>query len=292
MRRACPLLLFLAALLPAAVHAQPAPSLEERVALGAAEDADVETLIGAVNAARTLRDTEGAEALFERALQRMNSVRNALIAAALNNELAAGRGVDGVQRTFRAVRRAEVIEPLTVAAWVNSYPELLVGGEFDEMLGKMSADAADPRFRCACYSQKAWMHRVAGDMDLSRAYWDSASAAASAAPPQTPALRAQRVRNLARAGRDAEARRVMREYQALDPWESLPPAAKRNWAQAHAELGDVERAVEVLEELLRDRTLVTPESVRARVSWDGIRSHPAFEAMLARHPVRGRSATG
>ncbi|MBW3535457.1 MAG: hypothetical protein KY453_09625 [Gemmatimonadetes bacterium] len=291
MRTLLRLLPLLPLLLPAPLAAQTdPPPFAERVRMAEVEGADIETLVTGANAARTLRDMETADALLQRALQRFNAVRNAVIAAAINNELAAGRGVNGAQRVFRSARGAVTIEPLALAAWVNSYPELLVGGEFDETIERMSADAADPRYRCACLAQKAWMYRVAGDIDRSRAYWDSAAASVDLASEATPAVRAQRVRNLARAGRTAEARRLMSQTLPAEGLESVPPAARRYWAQAYAELGGVERAVEILEGLLGDRTLVTPESIRARVSWDGVRDHPAFEALLARHPVTRRAA--
>jgi len=61
------------------------------------------------------------------------------------------------------------------------------------------------------------------------------------------------------------------------------PDVRRRWAQAYAELGDVEGAVEQLEILLASPSLVTIYTLEDRWTWEPIRDHPAFHAMLERH---------
>jgi hypothetical protein len=61
------------------------------------------------------------------------------------------------------------------------------------------------------------------------------------------------------------------------------PGVRRRWAQAYAELGDVESAVEHLEYLLSVPTLMTVTTLETRLTWAPIREHPAFRALLDRH---------
>jgi hypothetical protein len=91
------------------------------------------------------------------------------------------------------------------------------------------------------------------------------------------------VRDLARAGRTTDARALMEKALAADKWETLTGIQRFRWAQAYGELGDVPKAVEILESLLNDPTLVTYQMLQDRISLAPIRSHPAFQAMLARH---------
>jgi tetratricopeptide (TPR) repeat protein len=272
--------------LPAALQAQESEAeLRESVRQALAEDATLELRLDGVEAAIHLREFDEARAIMSRLGPSLNNAVNSLLSARLLHELSSGGGIDGIQRRFREARGVMRMHPLDIAPWLGSYPELLVGGEFDEMIRSLSPEAADPRYRCECYGQKAWMYRVSGDMDRSRMYWDSLAALPSEIPLEeaSPAFRAQRVRNLARAGRAAEARGVMELALSLDRIADLPPSAQRNWAQAYAELGEVEQAVEILERLLAIPSQVTVHSLEARVSWDVLRGHPAFQDLLARH---------
>jgi len=70
---------------------------------------------------------------------------------------------------------------------------------------------------------------------------------------------------------------------AMEVPEEQLPAVQRRWAQAYAELGDVEGAVAQLEPLLESSTLVTVNSLSTRYTWKPILAHAAFQEMLARH---------
>lgn len=271
--------------LPATLSSQQPAPLRERVQAAQAQDANLTTLIQGAAAARSLRDFEQAKTLLGRARQSFAGQRDALINNLILYELASGGGINGAQRVFRDIRRQVVMEPQDIGAWINTYPELLVGGELDDVISRLSADAADPRYRCPCYPQKGWMHRIAGDMERSRIYFDSAAMAADRNPPpnETPALRAQLVRNFARAGKPADAQRVMQRALSMDRLADLPSGAQYNWAQAYAELGDMSKAVEILDRLLTRGDLVTVKLLEARVSWAPVRQDPAFQAVLARH---------
>ena len=131
---------------------------------------------------------------------------------------------------------------------------------------------------------------MAGRMEESQVYWDSLMATQDENPPESPddpdaraQLEGQRARNLARAGRTADAREVLEAAMAMEVSDAALPAVRRRWAQAFAELGDVEGAVEQLEPLLSSPSLVTVHTLETRWTWEPIRNHPAFEALLDRH---------
>jgi tetratricopeptide (TPR) repeat protein len=272
--------------LPMALSSQQSEAeLRESVRRAQADDATLEMRLAGAGAANNLREFGQARALMSRLGPSLNNAVNGLVNTRLLHELSSGGGINGIQRRFREARQLVVMEPFDIALWVSTYPELLVGGEFDEMIRALSPEAPDPRYRCECHGQKAWMYRVAGNVERSQIYWDSPVAAPSEVPLEeaSPAFRAQRVRNLARAGRTSEAREAIDVALSLDRIVELPPSAQRNWAQAHAELGEVEEAVEILERLLGIPSQVTVHSLETRVSWDVIRDHPSFQALLARH---------
>jgi len=168
---------------------------------------------------------------------------------------------------------------------VNNYPTLLIGGEFDDLILSLDPDHPDPAYRCACLAPKAWVHRVAGRMEESQKLWAQLVEARSEnpLPADNPQAQGQRARDLARAGRIEEARSVLQAAMAMPVTDEQRPAVQRRWAQAYAELGDVAGAVEQLAPLLESSTLVTPASLSTRYTWEPIRNHPAFQAMLARH---------
>lgn len=245
-------------------------------------------VLDAANAARLLRDYELAGALYGDAWDESLELLNAVISNILLHELASGRGIDGLQRRFREMRSVVNLTPQMTVGHLSSYPTLLVGGEFDEMVLSLSREHPDPRYRCSCYSQKAWVHRVAGRSELARIYFDSlAMGQEQATPPGNADAaaegRAQLARNLARAGRTDDARRVLAEAMAMPVSDAWMDRVRRRWAQAYAELGDVSQAVEHLEALLSVPSLVTIHTLETRMTWEPIRNHPEFRALLERH---------
>lgn len=284
MRRIALVLALLLAI-PAALTAQVSDAeLNRRVALAQADGAALGVLLQGAAAARLLGDFDTAEELLANATQAMNGAENALVNGMILHAMASGEGANGMIRALREARERINMPPLQIAAIVNNYPTLLIGGEFDEMILSFSPDHPNPDFRCACFAPKAWVHRVAGRTEESREFWVQLAAAADENPvADNPQAQGQYARNLARAGRMAEARRVLEAAMAMPVPDAQRPAVQRRWAQAFAELGDVESAVAQLEPLLESSTLVTVNSLSTRYTWEPIRSHPAFQAMLARH---------
>lgn len=271
---------------PASVTAQVSDDeLRSRVQAAHADDADLPTVHRGAVASRMLGDHDTAAELMDGFEQQVLGAINAMVTERIMQAMASGEGANGMMRTLREARETFNIPPMQVATLVNNMPTLLTGGEFDEMILSMRADHPDPELRCACLAQKAWVHRVAGRMDESRELWAELARAreANPLPADNPEAQGQYARDLARAGRTAEARQVLAAAMTMDVPDGQRPSVQRRWAQAFAELGDVEAAVAQLEPLLGISTLVTVESLATRYTWEPIRNEPAFQAMLARH---------
>jgi len=255
----------------------------------AATDTHAEALIQAADASRLLREYDQANEFLTQAMAAIEATQFDALWSRMSLELASGGGVNGVQRALREARSLREVPPLEIAYWVNNFPILLIGGEFDEMIERFSADAEDPNYLCACYDRKAWMHRVAGRPEMAQVYWDSLVAFQEANPSQTTDQdvlaneRGQMARNYARAGREEEARRILTEAMAMPVSEEALPSVRRRWAQAFAELGDVDEAVEHLDYLLSVPSLITVQTLETRLTWEPIRDHPEFRALLDRH---------
>lgn len=251
------------------------------------------TLAAAANAARLLRDFDAAGRLYASAWDAQLRLLNQTISDILLHELASGGGVNGLQRRFREIRNTINLTPQMIVSHVSTYPSLLRGGEFDELVLSLSREHPDPGLRCTCYHAKAWVHRVAGRPDVARAYFDSLTVEQErSTPPGNPDAeaewRAQLARDLARAGRTEDARRLLEEAMAMPVSDEWMPRVRRRWAQVYAELGDAAAAVEHLEQLLAIPSLVTVHTLETRMAWDPIRDRPEFRALLERHRGGGR----
>ena len=194
-----------------------------------------------------------------------------------------------MQRAFREGLAHVRMTPQEMADVVSNFPALLNGGEYDEMILSFREDHPDPAYRCACQAEKAWVHRVAGRRHESRVLWGELVAAWDRNPLQftNPDAQAnwqgQYARNLARAGRTADAMAALETAMSMPVSDDERPAVQRRWAQTYAELGDVEAAVSLLDPLIASSTLVTVHSLSTRYTWEPVRNHILFQEMLARH---------
>ena len=281
------ILLLLAVVSPVAGQT---PNEELRRRIEAAEGSQQpDVLIGAASAARLLGDFEAAEDLLERATTALDQVEDSWISEMIFQAIASGRGVDGMQRAFRRVLERIRMTPQEIAVVTSDYPSLLRGGEYDEMILSFRPDHADSLHQCDCLPEKAWVHRVAGRRHESRRLWGELVAGWDRNPLQfdDPDRQAewqgQYARNLARSGRSADARAALAKAMSMPVSDDARPTVQRRWAQAYAELGEVERAVELLEPLITSSTLVTVNSLSTRYTWEPVRNTLAFQEMLARH---------
>ncbi len=267
-----------------------------RIRAASREDATSQDLVMAAQAARFMRKFDEARGYLDGALASATNQGdlNAILTESLWYSVATGGGVDAVKRIFRAAVEAkpENFPPTVTAGWIYAWPELLVGGDYDALIQRLSSDAADPRDRCDCYATKAWMHRVAGRPAESRAYWELLNESEREMPRLNSSFdkadwRGRRARNLARAGRTDEARAELELAMDVDLSAFESVSIRRRRAQTYAELGDVERAVADLDFLLSVPSLVTYYTVRDRLSWATIRDRPEFQALLARYSPVG-----
>jgi hypothetical protein len=264
---------------------QQPPSFQDQVTAARAQNATLPVLVAGAVAARSLKNFALADSLQVRVIAVTRANETNIVDEILLTELSSGGGINGAQRRFRELRARMGLDPQQMVTLAGAYPELLVGGELDAEIQQLSPTAADPRYRCTCYALKGWMHRVGGNVELGRVYADSLTRQQEANPPaqETPTFRAQRVRDLTRAGREPEARQLMQRALAMDRIEQLPAITQYRWAQAFSELREIDRMVEVLDRMLRTGDLVTVKSLEVRISWDGVRSDPKFQALLDRH---------
>ena len=251
----------------------PAEELERRIR-DAETAVDLDVLLRGAAAARLLGDFARAGDLLERATAALTQAENDWVTESVFSALASGGGINGMQRAFREARAHVRLTPQEVASIANNFPALLTGGEFDEMILGFSEDHPDPAHRCACQAEKAWVHRVAGRQHESRILWGELVAAWDRNPlefanPDAQAnWQGQYARNLARAGRTADAMAALEKAMSMPVSDDERPAVQRRWAQTYAELGNVEAAVELLDPLIGNSTLVTVNSLATRYTWE------------------------
>jgi tetratricopeptide (TPR) repeat protein len=248
-----------------------------------------DVLLRAASAARLLGDFDGATDLLRRATTALDQVEDSWVSEVIFQAIASGRGVDGMQRALREARKRVNLTPQEIADVTGNYPSLLRGGEFDDIILSLRPDHPDSLYACECLPEKAWVHRVAGRRHESRRLWGELVAAWDRNPlqfddpDQQADWQARYARNLARAGRSADARAALDKAMSMPVSDDERPAVQRRWAQTYAELGEVEKAVELLEPLIASSTLVTVNSLSTRYTWEPVRNTLVFQEMLARH---------
>jgi serine/threonine-protein kinase len=143
------------------------------------------------------------------------------------------------------------------------------------------------------YLLKGRIYRLRGLTARSRAHFDSAAAVLAgrtAARPDDPTLHAGLGLAYAGVGRREEAIREARRAVELRPpskdtW--LGVDLQRSLAITYATLGEADSAVRQLRELLETPSWISVPALRADPTWDPIRRHPGFRALLAERRVGG-----
>jgi tetratricopeptide (TPR) repeat protein len=137
------------------------------------------------------------------------------------------------------------------------------------------------------YLLKGRMQRLWGNLPASRAFFDSASTVLEgriASRPDDPALHAGLGFAYAGLGRRGDAMREGRRAVELRPpskdtW--LGVDMVRSLATTYATLGEADSAVKQLRLLLEVPSWISVPALRADPTWDPIRRHPGFRALLA-----------
>ncbi|MGH2708611.1 MAG: hypothetical protein ACRDJK_09995, partial [Actinomycetota bacterium] len=136
------------------------------------------------------------------------------------------------------------------------------------------------------YLGKAKANHYRGDTRIAQAYFDSAATVLegrSRARPDDPELRAELASAYAGLGRREPAIREGRRAVELRPpskdtW--LGVDMVRNLAVVYATLGEADSAVAQLRFLLSVPSWISVPGLRADPTWNPIRRHPAFRALL------------
>ena len=135
----------------------------------------------------------------------------------------------------------------------------------------------------------AWAHELRGDDGAAQAAFDSARVlldSVLAALPDDWRVHAARGLALAGLGRRQEALREARWLQQSvvyreDAYDSRYVAAER--ARILAQAGDVDAALDEIEQLLAGPGYLNVHRLRLDPRWDSIREHPRFQALLAKY---------
>jgi TolB-like protein len=214
-----------------------------------------------------------------------NTLLRRVMVEVADGDLAAARAVvrDGIAR----LGRSEVGTHLAVyfdLFWVLE-PE-----DFRHVLG-LTSDAAFGGERHFRHVAQAQMLRLSGDTARARAVADSALV--ELAPivrdsPDDAQYAAIRGLMLALAGRRADAVAAAERAVALA---RAADRGTRNYtlhqaARIHLELGDRDKALDLLEPLLTAPYYLSPGWLRLDRTLDGLRGHPRFEALAAAAPHR------
>lgn len=132
----------------------------------------------------------------------------------------------------------------------------------------------------------AGVHEADGDLVRARAYADTALwywEEMARENPEEPATHVQLAWTLAVLGRKAEAMRAAEHAVALRPNDMfVGPMLRHQLVRAALLVGEHARALEVTEELLRDPYYFTPEWLRIDPTFDPVREHPRFRALIGR----------
>src|SRR5579883_831291 len=209
--------------------------------------------------------------------------------------LAAG-DLAGAQAVFRAAR--EDADPRAIDAFVATYYDIawaLDSADQQVLLGlDPSAYGGD---RAQWVFVRAELYWLRGDRGHARAYADSARAAYDVQLRSEPRDVEGRVFDglaLAMLGRRADALRNVAEVRQSAMWAHGfdGPYIQHQVARIYLILGEPDRALDVLEGLLRVPYYLTPAWLAIDPTFAPLRGNPRFQAMLARRDVNPGEAAG
>ena len=166
------------------------------------------------------------------------------------------------------------------AGYAPSGSVVLVTEEFDETAPAVSPDAS-------LYA--AWAHELRGDDVAARAAFDSARVlldSVLAALPDDWRVHAARGLALAGLGRRQEALREARWLQQSVVAREDALASRQvaeNRARILAQAGELDAALDEIEQLLAGPGYLSVHTLRLDPRWDPLRDDPRFQALLAKY---------
>jgi serine/threonine-protein kinase len=191
----------------------------------------------------------------------------------------------------RIPRNAELAHSSSVAAQRAEF--LLLERDTDGLLGEVRAATSDhveaEWFFLPWDLYAGWAHQLRGDHTASRAAFQAAvDRLDSALKRNSDDFRVHVALGLALAGlgRRDEVRREARWLQQSrfyrDDAMASPRLAEAR-AQMLGQVGDADAALDEIERILAEPSVLTVHTLRLDPRWDLIREHPRFKALLAKH---------
>jgi len=198
-----------------------------------------------------------------------------------------GRGDLARARQLTAAAARDV-EPAALAAYMATYWDL--GWALDDAGQRLALAQGPDAFDgdAATWAiVRAQLHHWRGDTAQARVWADTARAHLARQlreRPGDPQLHAIHGLALAYAGRGAEAAAEAERAVAMLPASvdaTIGPYYEHLRARTYTLLGEREKAIDVLERLLRMPYVVSPAWLRVDPSFAALRGHPRFEALVA-----------
>jgi serine/threonine protein kinase/tetratricopeptide (TPR) repeat protein len=179
------------------------------------------------------------------------------------------------------------VDPTALVAFVGTYWDLVWALDDDQqqLLLRLTPSAfSDDRFNWAhCLAQT---YALRGNVARAQAYADSARAAAEStlqATPQDPSRRMLMGLALAYMGRKSDAVREGERAAAMLPMEKdayTGPYLQHQLARIYVRVGQPEKALDILERLLKVPYYVSPGFLRIDPEWKPLHDNPRFQRLV------------
>ena len=171
-------------------------------------------------------------------------------------------------------RRAQELDPLTEWHTTDLVSTLMRAGRFDEARREMDALLArEPESRLG-HMTGGWVYIMSGDREKGLAMLEKSRARSG----DDTALLGQLGEAYAMAGREQDARDVLRELEETGQRKYVPPYHK---AYVHTGLGEHDKALDALEQSFVDRAGAI-YGIKGSFLLEPLREHPRFKALLKR----------
>jgi TolB-like protein/Tfp pilus assembly protein PilF len=240
-----------------------------------------------------LRDFDTANKTIDRALALDPTAAGALEVKSKLAILEKG-DFEVAEKAFAAVKSIPLNEELKLKINSGRIEVFLLERKYQEALAQAESlpdeqVAAFPGGLCAKYYYIGFARKGLHDEQGARAAFEKAKSAAEEwirRSPDAEDAHIQLAKVLAYLGdRDGALAEAQRATELLPETKDAfgGPEITEGVAQVHAILGDNDRAIEILEELLGRPSAVTVQSVKVNPVWDPLRNDPRFQALMQKY---------